>query len=480
MSKRVRKNTNPEPVEAPVEKYEAAKMTTGEIGVSGVKISTGYVYEEFLPELQGHRGRKIYREMSDNDATVGALVTAVDSMLKATPWRVMPNPNDKDGFYADYVESLLEDMEYSWDEFISEVLTYIPFGFSVFEVILKRRMGFNPKNKNFFSKYNDGLIGIKKLAYRAQETIERWDVDEKGNINGFWQVPPYGIHGVSAGDIYIPMSRCLLFRTTTKKNNPEGRSVLRNAYRSYYLKKNIEIIEAIAIERELAGLPVISVPAEVLTNPEYVTVLNSYKKMARDLKFNEQGACIIPSDPWRDEMGKPINMPKVKIDLMSAAGTRAIDTNMVITRYDQNIARTVLADFLMLGHSNAGSFALSKSKTQLFLRSLEGFINNIAAVLNKDLLIDIWNLNGFPGEMMPELKPGQVAPVDLEELGNYISKLATAGLIFGGDPETEKVLRSAADLPEEVDSGNLDMELIEIMNPKPEPKPEGEKKKKDA
>ena len=53
--------------------------------------------------------------------------------------------------------------------------------------------------------------------------------------------------------VVIPMEKCLLFRTQTHKNNPEGRSILRNAYRSWYFKKRIEEIEGVGIERDLAG-----------------------------------------------------------------------------------------------------------------------------------------------------------------------------------------------------------------------------------
>jgi hypothetical protein len=37
----------------------------------------------------------------------------------------------------------------------------------------------------------------------------------------------------------------LLFRPHSPKNNPEGRSVIRNAYRAYYFIKRLEELEAI-------------------------------------------------------------------------------------------------------------------------------------------------------------------------------------------------------------------------------------------
>jgi len=42
-------------------------------------------------------------------------------------------------------------------------------------------------------------------------------------------------------------------------------SILRNAYTSYEYVNNLQSIEAIAVERELAGIPVARIPAEYLS-----------------------------------------------------------------------------------------------------------------------------------------------------------------------------------------------------------------------
>jgi hypothetical protein len=48
--------------------------TTSELGVTGLKVYGGVLSnEEFLRQLSGPRGIKVFREMADNDATVGAL-----------------------------------------------------------------------------------------------------------------------------------------------------------------------------------------------------------------------------------------------------------------------------------------------------------------------------------------------------------------------------------------------------------------------
>lgn len=55
-----------------------------------------------------------------------------------------------------------------------------------------------------------------------------------------------------------------------------------------------------------------------------------------------------------------------KLELLSSGGDRQFDTNKTIDRYDTRIAMTVMADFVLLGHQQTGSFALSDNKTHIF------------------------------------------------------------------------------------------------------------------
>ncbi|MCE2604181.1 hypothetical protein LH384_34385, partial [Pseudomonas aeruginosa] len=72
--------------------------------------------------------------------------------------------------------------------------------------------------------------------------------------------------------------RALHFVTKSRKNNPEGRSVLRGAYRAWYFKRRIQEIEGIGLERDLAGFPVLTAPERMdlwdTDDPEMVEALN--------------------------------------------------------------------------------------------------------------------------------------------------------------------------------------------------------------
>ena len=82
---------------------------------------------------------------------------------------------------------------------------------------------------------------------------------QTGAILGFWQDG-----GGVKWNPYIPINKALFYRTTTLNNDPSGRSILRNAYKAYTYLNRLQDYEAIAIERELHGIPVGRMPADCL------------------------------------------------------------------------------------------------------------------------------------------------------------------------------------------------------------------------
>ena len=420
-----------------------------ELGTTGLKRTSGFIYDEFLVRLQGIQGIKTYREMSDNDPVIGAVLYAIEKVITRLEWRVDPykdqsqdgDPDDADVETAAFIESCLNDMSDSWDSTLSQILSMIIYGWSFHEIVYKRRVGPDQKDPTKRSKFSDGKIGWRKWAIRGQETLYLWTFDADGGIQGMQQVDPYTGHG----RIDIPIEKALLFRTTTVKNNPEGRSLLRNAYRPWYFKKRIEEIEAVGIERDLAGLPVALVPPQLLSNAatsEERAALDAIKQIVRNVKRDEQEGIVFPL-AYDPETGNPA----YDLKLLSTGGRRQFDTDAIIGRYDQRIAMTVLADFLLLGHENVGSQALSVSKVDLFIRSLDAFLSEIAEVFNNHAIPRLMRLNGVDEAMSPTLTWSTPKSVDLASIGSFITSLAQAGAPLFPDENLEGYLRGIAGLP---------------------------------
>lgn len=416
----------------------APRPDLSEFGTTGLRRSGGYINEEFLPNLRGSRAAMVYREMADNDAVVGAILFSMDKIITRLDWHVEECGDSKSQIAAaEFVEECLHDMSDSWDSTLSSILSMLVFGFSYHEIVYKKRGGYtnDPKTR---SKYNDNRIGWRKWAIRAQETLNHWLIDEDGGIQGMVQMDPSG-----GGIRTIPIEKSLLFRTSTQKNNPEGRSMLRNAYRSWYFKKRIEEIEAIGIERDLAGLPVAYVPPEYLSSnasADQQAVLTAVQNIVTNIKRNEQEGVVFPV--VFDDAGNRM----FDLTLLSSGGSRQFDTDTVITRYDQRIAMTILSDFILLGHERVGSFSLGASKIDLWTMAVDSVAKSIAEVINQHAIPRLMRLNGFSDEDSPRIAYGEVSHVDLRELSEYISKLTAAGLLMP-DERLEEFLREVAGLP---------------------------------
>jgi hypothetical protein len=173
--------------------------------------------------------------------------------------------------------------------------------------------------------------------------------------------------------------------------------------------------------------------------------VNNLRQILRDVKFNEQGYIILPSDTYPDKDGAPSAVRLVDVELMASNGKRNIDIDPIIKRYQHDIARSVLSEFLLLG-SQGGSYALSKSKTDLFLRALESYIQSIVDVLNKQLVERLWELNGLPYDLMPHIEAGDVAPHDLREIAAFLRNLNGANIDVSTHPEVIQDLMDIAEL----------------------------------
>jgi len=420
-------------------KYSPADI----LGSSGLQRFGGWVREEWLRDLSGLTGIKVYKEMRDNDAIIGAIMFAFKMLIRQADWYVEPaseEANDKAA--AEFLESCMDDMSTSFKDTIQEALSSLIFGWSYHEIVYKKRCGPMQKDGTKRSKFDDGKIGWRRIPMRAQETFFRWVFGDDGSIMAMQQIAPpdYKLRT-------IPIEKALLFRLEIYKNNPEGRSLLRNAYRPWMFKKNMEEIEGIGVERDLAGLPMATVPPEYLSpnaTPDQKAVVSLIKQIVTSIKRDESEGLIFPSETTLD--GKQTGF---KFSLLSTGSRRQFDTNQIINRYNQQIAMTVLADFIMLGHQGAGSYALSSDKKALFSMALSAIMDSIGDVFNSYAVPRLFQLNDFSGLVdYPKIKHGDIETPDLTELGQYIANLAGSQALTVNDPEMENYLRRAANLPE--------------------------------
>lgn len=432
---------------APVKK-KSSGHEIGRIGQlrSGIHGNGSIFMEEFLPELQGLRGVQVYTEMMDNDATIGGVWFAIEMLMRNTDFQVEPGGETaKDKEAAEFIESCMNDMEETWPEFLSECLSFLPYGWSYHEICYKRRVG-KTNSRLTNSKYSDNLIGWRKLPIRGQDTLFGWEYnDGTDDLVGMTQQasPDYEI-------VTIPIEKALHFKTRSRKGNPEGRSIFRTAYRAWYMKKRLEEIEGYGMERDLAGFPVLYSPAEMdifdPEDPEMVRMLNYAQNLVSGIRRDALEGVVL--------RGGTNENPGWKLELLASSGKRQFDTNDIIERWDKRIATTVLADFTMLGQQQVGSFALADSKTKIFALAIGAYLEVICEVFNNQAIPRLIDMNGdhFKGITdYPKMTHGDIEDVDLVQFSTYIEKMIGAGVLTP-DEELEKAIRRVGNLPEKLET----------------------------
>ncbi|MGE5619550.1 MAG: hypothetical protein ACM3US_09870 [Sphingomonadaceae bacterium] len=425
-----------------------ARINLQAIGTTGLKRSGGYVHEEYLPELRGVRGRQVYREMSEQSSLLGGILFAIEMMIRAAEWSIQPgSDHETDVDQAEFVQTCLDDMETPFKEELSEILTELIYGFAPLEVLYKWRHGDNPGDPTRHSAYDDGLIGWRDWSIRAQESIQEWIFDQEGHAIGFIQQAEPDFMRRE-----VPLSKCMLFRTTSRKNNPEGISALRSCYRDWYFIRHLETIEGIGAERDLAGLPVIYVPSELLApdaTDDEKAILDHCQKLVTSIRRDEQEGLVMPGDVDQ-ESGKAL----YRIELLSTGGQRQFDTDRIIRRKETRMAAALLADFVLLGHEGRGSYALSSDKTAMFGFALGAWMDGIGAIVNPHIKT-LLRLNGMRWAVAPPyLHHGDVETVDPKVWGEFLQNLAAAGGPL--TPEVFEHIYRKVGLP--VPEGGLGME----------------------
>jgi hypothetical protein len=413
------------------------------IGSTGLRYAGGIVMEERLRQLEGQRGIFKFREMVDNDPACFVVWQLILNIIRTATWSVKPastHPGDIKA--AAFLESCMHDMQdTTWLDTICEMMSMWWAGFSIHEMVLKQRLGGDPR-RSHSSKYNDGRWGWQGLPIRSQDSIIAWDIRDDGSIQGFRQeaAPRYF-------PVNIRMDRCLHFRPTAYKNNPMGRSCLRGAFIPYTRRSSLETVEGIGIEREMAGLPCMGVPPELLrkdATPAQKAQLREFIKMLSNMRADEKASVIYPLA--YNEQGKP----QYELKLLTTGGARAIDPDKTIQRYDHRVAMTLLADFMLLGAGGSGatgSWAMHDDKTRLFIQSVGSYLDVICAGINDKAVPYVMSCNSFLMSGYPKIQYSGIEKVDMAALGMYLTQLSGAGMQLFPDENLERAALDIAGLP---------------------------------
>jgi len=393
-----------------------------EMGSSGTRVDAGYPSEEYLTGLRGKKRADIFDEIRRSDGQIVMCLSAVKNPIKSATWEIEPGCAEGEQPTPEAIEDaklishiLMKDSDQPFPKLLSEILTFIDFGHSVFEITHKVVL-----DHQRFGSFN----GIASLGWRSQRTIERWNINKQtGKLDSITQMAD----GDLSRDVTIPDQYLLTFSLNKEGSNYEGISMLRPCYGPWMRKDLYLKLNAIGIEKFAVGTPLVEIPPGKEKGTEKTNMISALEKY----QSHEANYLMFPAG-W-------------KITL----NNNAYDPSKVeesINNEDKRIAKAFLANFLELGMSGGGAYALSNDLSDFMLSGLEHVANEVAGPINMDLIPSLVKLNRGPREFYPRLKHSGISDKAGIELANMLVALGGAQFLTPEDGD-EDHLRKRIGLP---------------------------------
>lgn len=375
-----------------------------EMGYTGLTLTpSSKVREDVIPQLRGPKKIKLLEEMVRYDSTIGGFNNMYQSIASSVTWDIKAKDDSEEAQdIADFIkECLFEDLSTPFTDAIKNALTACQYGFAILEPVYKIRNGKqNEPEKS--SLYDDGLIGLAKLAPRYQGSIIHWNYDkEYRKITSITQRNPNTFE-----DIEIPYRRLLHFKHRSFNNNPEGTSIYFNCVVPYLKKKNTSLQEDIRYERGFDGVLDITAPAMILDpttkNPAYLQTQQWIKDTAQNIRAGTDVAIAHPE--------------YIKVNILSSGDGNIPDADKIIAREDRNIAVALLSDFFLTSQKSGISGGFTQSKIKLFTNLVAEMLEEIKNVVNEKLIKVLVEKNLMNIELAPTIEYSEVGELDLTNM----------------------------------------------------------------
>lgn len=407
-------------LKTPIENENPTSNGMGkELGKSGTLIFNGYISgEEYNKKLIGKQAIRQYDIMRRSDATVHSMLIVCKYPIQSALWDVQAASEDEtDQYIANFVKRELFDRNVNWTKFLAEGMSFLEFGHSVAE-----------KTYEITEYLGKTRVGIKKLSFRRQLTIMKWALE-----NG----DPGITQQIVGAKAEIPLAKLIVFVNDQEGDNYDGVSVLRYVYKDWDMKDKLGLINAIALEKQAVGVPILKAPPDADESQ-----LKAARESLRQMRANEQAFAEVPTG-WDLQM----------MDMKANTTHQVIPS---IQYHDRQIVRAILAQFLELGGgSESGSRALSEDHSRLFILSLEAVAKQIQSAVQDQLIKQLCDLNfsNLPNGY-PTLTVSKISDDNVLTLAQSLNQLASAGMITP-NVDTENYIRDIMNLPEipEADEG---------------------------
>lgn len=346
------------------------------------------------PVLRFPHSVRVWDEMRRTDDQVGAVMRAVTLPIRRARWSL-----DTEGVRPEVAAFVAAELGLDggragrsrrrrhgvvWAEHVREALLALPLGFMPFEQVYAPEVG----GAQAEALGLPAVLHLRKLAARMPSTVAAIRVGRDGGLEGIVQTAhpsdTWTPQTVEDGGVFLPVDRLVMYSHDREGADWSGVSLLRTAYRPWYVRDQLIRIDAQAAERNAMGIPVVSYSGEdqraqaESIGRGFRAGANAYAALPRDMSLELKGV----SGGTHDVLGS-------------------------VKYHGQQIGKSVLAMFLDLGHDN-GARALGDTFADAFTDSLQTVADWIAETATEHIIRDLVEANLGPDEPYPVLTAGDL------------------------------------------------------------------------
>lgn len=422
-----------------------ARPATRPAGQSGTANFGGVIrVREMVPEFRGKTLFRTVDRMVRSDPVVRAAILMVVLPLREAEWVVSPaGTTDEDREAAELVRRALFEHN-DWPQVIWDLASSgVKYGRGVVEET------YGAVDWSLTYEVDDETVEVPQRTYwvprrygsRLAETIDRWHVDDEGDLERITQQLPTNQAGESTR-VDIPASQLVVWVNEKDGDNYEGTSMVRAMYRNWYAKEKLEIIDAIRAERAGVGVPVGWAGDGSVEDLE---------DALRDLRVNEEGYIVLAgSPPGADGHNQSVEMLDMK-----AASTA--DVAASLHYHTTQILWGVLGAWQQLGQGNVGARATSETQDDPFYLLVSSVAKSLASAFSRQSIPRLIGYNFAALDRAPKLTVGALPGADFTSMIDSLAKAMTAGAIET-DLELENWIRRKIGAPERKPDDDQDEE----------------------
>jgi len=322
---------------------------------------------------------KDLRFMKDNDGTVRSLYQILRMPIMSNSWRLDPEevPEGLQKAAKEQADHVLDNftrpphkggMTTPFRLVIARTLKAVLEGYAIAEKV--------------WTLNEQGKIVYRKIAFRdvTEVTVLR---DDKGGFAGFEQ-SYYSKEQKKTITVQIPVEKCFLYTYNKDEDEIYGQSAFQSAYYHWDRKRRLYYLYEQSVEK--GAMPPKMLEVQEGNDDTESTQRANLQAMDR---FGIDSAVLVPT-------GYKLNPYD--------AGKGRIDPMPGIDHQDAQMARSVLAQFILLGSGDkTGSFALSKSHADLFMMALRGMMAEVEEHINSYLIPQLIDYN-YETQYYPEFR----------------------------------------------------------------------------